>query len=128
MGRPAIVHQDPTPLDDEELVARLFRALGDASRLSILEFLLESGTVPQKTLVAHVGLSQGQVSQHLACLTWCGFIDARKRGREVLYSIASPRAGALVDLGRLFLDATHGDIGSCRIVTDLAGVHTSDLP
>ncbi len=116
MGRPAIIEPVPIPLTDEELTARLFRAMGDATRLSILELLLESGPKTQKDIVGHFDLSQGRVSQHLACLTWCGFVNAEKRGREVYYEVASPRVGALIDLGRIFLDNTDGDIGSCRIV------------
>ena len=116
MGRPAIVEPVPIPLADEELTARLFRALGDATRLAILELLLESGPRPQKDIVAQFDLSQGRVSQHLACLIWCGFVDTEKRGREVFYEVASPRVGALIDLGRIFLDHTDGEIGSCRIV------------
>lgn len=50
MGRPAIIEPVPIPLADEELTARLFRAMGDATRLSILELLLESGPRPRKTL------------------------------------------------------------------------------
>ncbi len=116
MARPAIIEPTPVPLSDEELTARLFRGLGDATRLSILEYLLDEGPKPQKDIVKHVGLSQGRVSQHLTCLTWCGFVKAERRGRETWYELASPRVGALIDLGRAFLEKTEGDIASCRIV------------
>jgi len=115
MGRPAIIEQVPRPLPDEELLARLFRGLGDATRLKILELLLERPRT-QKEIVEEVGLSQGRVSQHLSCLTWCGFVEAERQGRSVCYSLASPRVAALLDLGRGFLETTKGDIGSCRIV------------
>jgi ArsR family transcriptional regulator, cadmium/lead-responsive transcriptional repressor len=115
MGRPGIVESQPTPLHDEELVARLFRALGDATRLSIVEFLLDHGPQPQKVIVDQVGLSQGQVSQHLTCLVWCGFLVSTKLGRETHYEVASPRVAAIVDLGRRFLGSTNGDIATCRI-------------
>lgn len=115
MGRPSIVEPTPTPIRDEELTARLFRALGDATRLSIVEFLLDEGPQPQKVIVEQVGLSQGQVSQHLTCLVWCGFLASAKRGRETHYDIASPRVAALIDLGRGFLSSTTGDIATCRI-------------
>ena len=114
MGRPAVVEVDPIPLTDEELTARLFRALGDSTRLAILDFLLENGPRPQKDIVEHVGLSQGRVSQHLSCLTWCGFVEANKQGRETHYRVASPRAASLIDLARLFLEATKGDIVSAE--------------
>ncbi len=116
MGRPAIVELKPIPLEDSELTARLFRALGDTTRISILQLLLDEGPKPQKDIVEHVGLSQGQVSSHLSCLTWCGFVDASKSGREVYYEVASPRVASLLDLAGVFLDNTEGDISSCRIV------------
>lgn len=116
MGRPAIIEPRPVPLPDGELMARLFRALGDATRIAILELLLEEGAKTQKEILTHVDLSQGRVSQHLACLTWCGFVTAEKTGREVIYQVASPRVGSLVDLARIYLENTNADIASCRVV------------
>ena len=115
MGRPSIIELEPVPLPDEELVAKLFRALGDATRLQIIELLLD-GPRYQKEIVEEVGLSQGQVSQHLACLTWCGLVCGEREGRLVLYRVNNPRIVALVDLARGFINATDADIASCRIV------------
>ncbi len=115
MGRPAIIELTPTPLDDDELVARIYRGLGDATRIRVLRLLLD-GPKSQKDIVAVVGLSQGRVSQHLTCLIWCGYLESEKRGRVVEYRIANGRVAALLDLGVGFLESTQGDIGSCRIV------------
>jgi len=115
MGRPAIIEATPVPLPDEELIARIFRGLGDATRIRILRLLLE-GPRNQKEIVEEVGLSQGRVSQHLACLEWCGYLESERHGRIVEYRIANARVVALLDLGSGFLDTTGGDIGSCRIV------------
>jgi DNA-binding transcriptional ArsR family regulator len=117
MGRPAIIELQPTPLDDDELIARIYRGLGDTTRIRILRLLLE-GPQSQKEIVAAVGLSQGRVSQHLTCLVWCGYLDSEKRGRTVEYRIANARVAALLDLGAGFLETTRGDIGSCRIIFD----------
>jgi len=116
VGRPAIVELKPVPLSDEELIARIYRGLGDASRIRILQFLLE-GPRSQKEIVEEVGLSQGRISQHLSCLVWCGYLASERQGRVVEYKIASARVAALLDLGVGFLNSTGGDIGSCRIVT-----------
>lgn len=115
MARPSIVETEPVGLPDEELVAKLFRALGDATRLRIIDLLLK-GPRYQKQIVDAVGLSQGQVSQHLACLTWCGVVCAEREGRLVRYRVDNPRIVALVDLARGFLSATDADIASCRII------------
>jgi len=114
VGRPAIVEASPIPLSDDELVARIFRGLGDANRVRILLLLL-GGARSQKEIVEHVGVSQGRVSQHLSCLVWCGYVESERRGRTVEYRITNARVAALLDLGRGFLDSTAGDIGSCRI-------------
>ena len=115
VGRPAIIEPTPIPLPDEELIARIFRGLGDASRIKILTTLLD-GSRTQKEIVDAVGLSQGRVSQHLSCLVWCGYLKSERRGRTVVYEIANPRVLALLDIGRGFLESTSGDISSCRIV------------
>lgn len=116
MGRPAIIEPTPIPLQDDELVARIFRGLGDATRVRILRLLLD-GPRSQKEIVEAVGLSQGRVSQHLSCLVWCGYIESTRKGRAVEYQIVNVRVAALLDLGSGFLDSTVGDIGSCRIMT-----------
>ena len=115
MGRPAIIELEPIPLSDDELIGRIFRGIGDATRVRSLRFLLE-GARSQKEIVEEVGLSQGRVSQHRACLVWCGYLESEKRGRVVEYRIANARVAALLDLGAGFLDTTRGDIGSCRIL------------
>jgi ArsR family transcriptional regulator, cadmium/lead-responsive transcriptional repressor len=117
MGRPAIIELEPVPLSDDELIGRIFRGLGDATRIRVLRFLLD-GPRSQKEIVEEVGLSQGRVSQHLSCLVWCGYLESDRRGRMVEYRIANARVAALLDLGTGFLNTTNGDIGSCRIVTD----------
>ncbi|MDP2951979.1 MAG: metalloregulator ArsR/SmtB family transcription factor, partial [Chloroflexota bacterium] len=50
-----------------ELTTKFFRALGDPSRLKILDSLLD-GDKNVGELVELVGSSQGRVSNHLACL------------------------------------------------------------
>jgi len=117
MGRPAIIELEPIPLDDDELIARIYRGLGDATRIRILRLLLE-GPKSQKDIVDVVGLSQGRVSQHLTCLVWCGYLESEKQGRTVEYRIANARVASLLDLGTGFLDTTRGDIGSCRIISE----------
>ncbi len=115
MGRPAIVEPIPIPLEDDELIARIFRGLGDATRVRILRMLL-GGPRSQTEIIKAVRLSQGRVSQHLSCLVWCGYIESTRKGRVVEYRITNVRVAALLDLGSGFLDSTAGDIGSCRIV------------
>lgn len=88
--------------DDEEqvgTVAKFFRALGDPNRLRLLEFLLD-GERSVSDCVAHIGLAQGRVSTHLACLADCGYVTARRAGRWCYYHVADPRVAELVVVAR----------------------------
>jgi DNA-binding transcriptional ArsR family regulator len=80
-----------------DLVAKFFRVLGDPTRLRLLEFLLhDEHTVTE--CVRCIGLSQGRVSTHLACLADCGYVQVRRTGRHALYQVADPRVADLVML------------------------------
>ena len=80
-------------------LARFFRVLGDPTRLALLE-CLQAGPRSVSELVAATGLSQSRVSNHLACLRWCRFVVAERRGRQVIYSITDRRMGGLLALAR----------------------------
>ena len=72
------------------LEAKLFRGLSDPSRLSILT-ALRSGEQSVSELVEATGLSQPNVSAHLACLRDCGLVVSRQEGRSVFYTLADER-------------------------------------
>lgn len=114
MGRPAIVEREPVPLADTELVARLFRALGDATRVRILELLMDEGELHQMEIVRRLGATQARVSEHMACLVWCGFVTTRIEGRRTLYRVASKQVRALLDRARRFLEVNEAQIATCR--------------
>lgn len=114
VGRPAIVELKPTPLPDVELVARMFRTLGDATRLRIVELLIDEGELHQMEIVRRLGASQARVSEHLACLTWCGFVAARTEGRKTLYRVADKRVRSLISSAHRFLASSEAAIASCR--------------
>ena len=74
--------------------AALFHGLADRSRLAILRQLAD-GEKRVVDLTDALGLAQGTVSGHLACLRDCGLIVGRPEGRQMFYSIAHPE---LMDL------------------------------
>jgi len=71
-----------------EKKARLFRALGDPSRLAVLE-ALRDGPKCVLDLVVETGLSQPNVSGHLAFLRVCGLLAREQRGRFAYYSVVA---------------------------------------
>lgn len=73
-----------------QLKAKLFRGLADPSRLAILE-TLRSGEKSVSEVVLTTGLSQPNISGHLACLKDCGLVSSRQQGRYVYYALADQR-------------------------------------
>jgi DNA-binding transcriptional ArsR family regulator len=106
----------PAAADGVELVAKFFRALGDPARLRLLEFLLPAEHTVSEC-VQHIGLSQGRVSAHLACLADCGYVQTRRAGRFAYYTVADPRVGGLITLARSLAADNAAALADCvRIV------------
>ncbi len=120
-GRPSIIELESIPLADAELTARLFRTLGDSTRLRILELLLDEGEMHQMEIVRRLGATQARVSEHMACLTWCGFVETRTEGRKTLYSPANRQVRGLLDRAKRFLEQNEAQIASCRRIDPVRG-------
>jgi DNA-binding transcriptional ArsR family regulator len=76
--------------------AKLFRGLGDLSRLQVLEALRDA-PLSAGEIVTRTGLSQPNASMHLACLAECGLVVWERRGRHVHYALADERVMKLLD-------------------------------
>lgn len=118
MGRPGIVTAEPVALPEHELLARVFRTLGDATRLRLLETLLERGEATQTELVEAVGAPQPRVSEHLRCLEWCGFITSERAGRIITYRVIDTRAQRFIALAREFLEHNAVAVGCCTVLDE----------
>jgi DNA-binding transcriptional ArsR family regulator len=75
---------------------RIFKALADPSRRSILESLTR-GEAAVKDLTARFDISQPAVSQHLAALRGAGLVNARREGRRVYYRVEPRGMKPLID-------------------------------
>ena len=103
-----------------DLVAKYFRGLGDPIRLRILEHLRAEGELTVGELVARLGLPQPKVSSHLACLRWCGFVDARRDGRIVSNRIADERVERMLELAHGLLADNAEHVASCCTVEEVS--------
>lgn len=65
-----------------------------------------------------MGAPQPRVSEHLGCLTWCGFVEAERDGRIVTYRIVDPRAEQFVAMAREFLTENARAVGWCTVLDD----------
>src|SRR3982751_6331366 len=102
----------PTPAD---ILAKYFRAFGDPIRLRILGLVAESERSVGE-LVAATGESQPKISNHLACLRWCGFVATRREHRRVYYSLADPRVTAMLQRARGLLEDNAEHVACCSML------------
>jgi ArsR family transcriptional regulator, cadmium/lead-responsive transcriptional repressor len=99
---------------EPELVGKYFRALGDPTRVRILELLREHDELSVSELVERLAQPQPKVSNHLACLRWCGFVHTRRDHPTVYYRVADERVTQLLSLGRALLADNAEHVAACR--------------
>ena len=90
---------DESELQLLKLQAEICKTLADPKRLMILHELRE-GEVSVGQLVSNLGLSQANVSQHLAILRERGVVDTRREGATIYYRLTNPRISEACDLVR----------------------------
>ena len=101
---------------EPELIGKYFRVLADPSRVRILEALETEGELSVGQLVDRLRLRQPSVSNHLACLRWCGFVAARREHRTVYNRIADRKVSRVIGLARDLLAENAEHVAACRQV------------
>lgn len=71
-----------------EHVAERFRVLGDATRLSIINLLMERGELNVGEICDALASSQANISKHLRTLHGAGIVARRREGTAAYYRIA----------------------------------------
>ena len=84
------------------LQAEVLKTLANGRRLEILHRLID-GPCEVSRLAVDLGISQPNVSQHLALLRTAGVVDAERSGREVRYRLADPDVMVACDVMRAVL-------------------------
>jgi DNA-binding transcriptional ArsR family regulator len=98
-----------------DLLAKYFRVMGDPTRLRIIELVRDQErSVGQ--LAEQLGQPQPKVSNHLACLRWCGFVTTRREHRTVYYRLADERVEEMIGVGRALLQGNEEHLAACRRV------------
>lgn len=116
MRKPALDPKDP------EVIGRFFHGLADTTRVEILLFLL-GGPKTAGEIVRHVGRHQPSVSAHLTCLRFCGFVEARREGRHVIYELVDKRVRNLIAMGERLLGDNAERIMACRVIAPAQQPH-----
>ncbi len=95
------------------LLARFFNGFANSTRLSILLLLAQRGETKVGDLVSELGAPQPRVSDHLRCLSWCGYVKVRREGRNAYYSVADDRVLEMLHLGDAMLRDNLEHIEAC---------------
>lgn len=66
------------------LRAQIYHALGDPTRLEIVERLSSKGPLPTLVLVEGLGMSRQAATKHLRVLEEAGLVESRAEGRQVV--------------------------------------------
>jgi DNA-binding transcriptional ArsR family regulator len=99
---------------EQELLAKYFRVLADRVRLAILEELVQADELSVGELVERVGVPQPNISNHLACLRWCGFVETRREHRTAYNRITDQRVVRVIALARELLAGNEDHVAACR--------------
>lgn len=102
---------------EADLLAKYFRVLGDRTRLRALELVAERERSVGE-LVRLLGEPQTNVSNHLACLRWCGFVTTRREHRTIHYGLADERVLEVIALGRALLHDNEAHVAACQQVDE----------
>jgi len=94
------------------LKAKLFRGLGDSTRLSILE-LLHDGEKSASEIVRDTDHSQSNVSNHLSCLLDCGLVKNRREGKNIIYSLRNKKVSKILEESDAILSELARGIYEC---------------
>jgi DNA-binding transcriptional ArsR family regulator len=97
--------------------AALFRSLGDAVRLAIVQRLAQ-GEMRVVDLTDVLGLAQSTVSKHVACLRDCGLVTYRAEGRQSFYALSRPELLDLLRSAEGLLAATGAAVALCPVYGD----------
>lgn len=80
------------------LLSRLFYGFANPTRLSILFLLCRRGEMRVGELAEELGVPQPRVSDHLGCLSRCGYVTGRRQGRNSFYSVSDERVSEMIRL------------------------------
>ena len=98
------------------LLARLFNGFANSTRLSILLLLVQRGEMKVGELVEELEAPQPRVSDHLRCLSACGYVQVRREGRNAYYSVSDERILTILGLGEELLRDNRECLEACDTI------------
>ena len=98
------------------LLARLFNGFANSTRLSILLLLSQRGEMKVGELVHELEAPQPRVSDHLRCLSSCGYVQVRREGRNAYYSVSDDRIMTILSVGEELLRDNQDRLLACETI------------
>ncbi|MFV2062960.1 MAG: ArsR/SmtB family transcription factor [Chloroflexota bacterium] len=108
------------PLARHEALAAFFQGLADPTRVRILDLLAERPRTVTE-LTEELGVAQGRVSSHLACLRWCGYVLATVDGRFNRYQLVDDRVRSLLADAESVVRENEERLNSCLVLATEPG-------
>jgi DNA-binding transcriptional ArsR family regulator len=81
----------PETSQEHDALARIFLALGDSTRLTLVAALCAGGALSITELTRHTDMSRQGVTRHLEVLAGAGVVRDVKTGRERLWQLEPSR-------------------------------------
>ena len=94
---PAVTNLDEVAVADAARIAAVFRVLADASRCRLVYTLLGRDEICVGELADRLGMSESNVSHHLAVLRAHGLVRFRREGKQVFYAPDDDHIRLLLD-------------------------------
>jgi DNA-binding transcriptional ArsR family regulator len=116
IGNQRIIEPEMVGCGQSEVIAKFFRALGDSTRIEIVEFLIKNKRATQSQIVQHLELTQSRVSEHLKCLNWCGFINVYTDGLFRIYEVKNKEIIRIIDMAKELVKKSDAEISSCLVL------------
>lgn len=92
---------------------RLFKVLGDPTRLALLHRLADGPATVSELITALGAPPRSRVGNHLACLSYCGLVTTERMGRHVRYVLADPDVLRLVEMAAQVAAPNVEHLASC---------------
>ena len=104
--------------ESEEMcaLARLFNGFANSTRLSILLLLAQRGEMKVGELVRELEAPQPRGSDHLRCLSSCGYVRGRREGRNAYYSVSDDRIMNMLSIGEELLRDNQDRLLACETI------------
>jgi DNA-binding transcriptional ArsR family regulator len=114
-------------LGRHEALATFFKGLADPTRVRILELLAERPRTVTE-LQAELGIAQGRLSSHLACLRWCGYVFAVAQGRYNRYQLVDPRVRRILGDAEAIVRENADRLTSCLVLASESDAAPVEAP